>query len=131
MKNLLIIFILFAALFSSANTMTPNSFVNHQRFVPRSRYKLRATRSIPVAKYEVRNPTFHVVLIPEWHQVVFQNRVFWEEIHLKGSRYNGMHLYASLHIRYDAPPNSVIDSLRASFHPQEITFHERFITILD
>jgi len=130
MKNLLIIFAVFTGMFSSANTMTPENWhTNGRRFNSEPRF--RETRVIPVAKYEVKNPTFHVVLIPEWHQIVFQNRVFWEKINIRGSKFKGMNLYAPLRIRYNTQPSSVIESLRASFHPQEIIFHERVITILD
>ncbi len=131
MKNLWIISVLFVALFWNANTMPvkQDSSENGQQLVPSP--KLRDTRSVPVTEYRLKNPTFDLLVIPEWHQLILQNRVFWGEICLKGSRYKNIELFAPLRIRVDMPMHKIENSLRAAFHPQEIVRRERFITVLN
>jgi len=130
MKNLLIISALLAAFFGDVNTMPPeqNSRGNNQHA---SSSKHRAIKSVSVKKYILKKPTLSLMLVPDWHQIIFQNKIFWWEFNLRGSSYSGIKLYAPLHIRSDTPPDQIFSSLCATFHPQEIKCLDRFITILE
>ncbi len=128
MKNLLVIFAF--SLFWNVNTMIPeqDSSENSQELMPFPR--LRPIKSIPAVKYYIEKPTLDLLIVPSWHWLVLKNKVFWVEICLKGSRYENIELYAPLRIHSNMPSDKIIDSLIASFHPQKIEFHKKFIPIL-
>ncbi len=128
MKNLLSIIGLIVITFSDAHTMQPK---NHPQFDNTDRPWLKNWKIVPVTRYELKNPTFNVLLIPEWQQIVLQNRFFWKRVDLPKPKYKNIPVYAPLHIRYDTPSNQIMDSLHASFRPQELTHRKGTITVLD
>ena len=86
---------------------------------------------IPVAKYELKNPTFHMLIVPKWHQIVFRNEIFWERIDLRQPQHKNIPVHTPFHVRYDTAPDKIMNSLAEAFRPEKITLLQGHITVLD
>lgn len=127
MKNLLLIFSLFVSLITSVKALMSNE----PQFKDNQKHGYRNVKSIPTIKYELTNPNLSILQIKDWYHFVFQNKIYWWKIDLKGSSYKNTKLFAPLHLRYNMLPEDIEMALHNSFHPQEIKLQRGSILILD